>query len=308
MATHSCILAGRFHGQRRLAGYIVHAVIESDTTDQLNTAHVQCIFICCNSSKPDLKEWGFSSQRQFEFVSSRCLGAVSTPNTSKLVFGLKFLKSNRSIYLGHRFLIARLWFNILVREHPLITAATKIETNEEFFFPQFTLLLGFPCGSAGKESTCNAGDLGLIPGLGRSLGEGKGYPLQYSGLDNSMDCIVLGGRKELDMTKQLSLIIEHLASWGWGIALCMIPYHSASQIICEPPQTTVFVHISSELVTRKKMEFCLDCYCTIKSLEEFTNTHFLYTSQHVLVTNFVNQSANSTLSSTSLIHPTFGRP
>ena len=39
---------------------------------------------------------------------------------------------------------------------------------------------GFPCGSAGKESTCNAGDLNLIPGLGRSTGEGKGYPLQYS--------------------------------------------------------------------------------------------------------------------------------
>ena len=38
---------------------------------------------------------------------------------------------------------------------------------------------GFPCGSADKESTCNVGDLGLIPGLGRSLGEGKGYPLQY---------------------------------------------------------------------------------------------------------------------------------
>ena len=48
----------------------------------------------------------------------------------------------------------------------------------------------FPCGSAGKESTCNAGDLGLIPGMGRSPGEGNGYPLQYSGLENSMDCIV----------------------------------------------------------------------------------------------------------------------
>ena len=47
--------------------------------------------------------------------------------------------------------------------------------------------VGFPCGSAGKESTCNVGDLGLIPGLGRSPGEGKGYPLQYSGLENSMD-------------------------------------------------------------------------------------------------------------------------
>ena len=50
--------------------------------------------------------------------------------------------------------------------------------------------LGFPCGSAGKESTSNVGDLGSIPGLGRTPGEGKAYPLQYSGLKNSMDCIV----------------------------------------------------------------------------------------------------------------------
>ena len=49
-------------------------------------------------------------------------------------------------------------------------------------------------GSAGKESTCNAENLGSIPGLGRS-GEGKGYPLQYSGLENSMDCIVHGVAK-----------------------------------------------------------------------------------------------------------------
>jgi len=50
--------------------------------------------------------------------------------------------------------------------------------------------LDFPGGSAGKESTCNEGDLGSIPGLGRSPEEGKGYPLQYSGLGNSMDGIV----------------------------------------------------------------------------------------------------------------------
>ena len=48
---------------------------------------------------------------------------------------------------------------------------------------------GFPCGSAGKESACNAGDPGLIPGLERSPGEGKGYSLQYSDLENSMDCM-----------------------------------------------------------------------------------------------------------------------
>ena len=55
--------------------------------------------------------------------------------------------------------------------------------------------MGFPCVSAGKESACNAGDLGSIPGLGRSPGEGKGYPLQYTGLEDSVDCIVHGVTK-----------------------------------------------------------------------------------------------------------------
>ena len=53
---------------------------------------------------------------------------------------------------------------------------------------------GFSCDSAGKESACKVGDLGLIFGLGRSPGEGKGYPLQYSGLENSMDSIVHGSQ------------------------------------------------------------------------------------------------------------------
>ena len=68
--------------------------------------------------------------------------------------------------------------------------------------PAFTFLLsiyklykGLLCGLADKESACNVGDLGLIPGLGRSPGEGKGYPLQYSGLENSMDSIILGVTK-----------------------------------------------------------------------------------------------------------------
>ena len=51
---------------------------------------------------------------------------------------------------------------------------------------------GFPDSSVGKKSACSAGDLGSIPGLGRSPGEGKGYPLQYSGLENSIDYIVHG--------------------------------------------------------------------------------------------------------------------
>ena len=65
-------------------------------------------------------------------------------------------------------------------------------------------LLGFHRGSAGKESGGNAGDLGSIPGLGRSPREEIGYPRQYSGLEDSMDCIVHGVCKELATTKQLS--------------------------------------------------------------------------------------------------------
>ena len=70
----------------------------------------------------------------------------------------------------------RFWFESWVRK--ILWRRNRLLT------PVF---LGFPGGSDGKNSACNAGDLGLIPGLGKSPGEGNGYPLQYSGLENSMD-------------------------------------------------------------------------------------------------------------------------
>ena len=63
----------------------------------------------------------------------------------------------------------------------------------------------FPCGSAGKEYTCNVGDLGSIPGLGRFPGEGKGYRPQYSGLENSTDP---GGHNESDTTEPEQLLLS----------------------------------------------------------------------------------------------------
>ena len=72
--------------------------------------------------------------------------------------------------------------------------------------------MGFPCGSAGKEFACNAGDPGSIPGLERSLGEGKDYPLQYSGLENSMDCNPWV-HKELDTTEGLLLTHSYRRMW-----------------------------------------------------------------------------------------------
>ena len=84
--------------------------------------------------------------------------------------------------------------------------------------------LGFLGGSNGKESACNAGDLGLIPGSGRFLGEGNGYSFQYSCLENSIDrgssgAIFHGGHKELDTTEQLTLSILFHMTWNYFIRL-----------------------------------------------------------------------------------------
>ena len=83
------------------------------------------------------------------------------------------------------------------------------------FTDSLLALGGSPGGSAGRESACSAGDLGSIPSLGRSSG-GNGYPLQYSGLENSMDCIVRGVT-ESDTTEQLS----HIAS-------TLLPVHKST--------------------------------------------------------------------------------
>ena len=77
---------------------------------------------------------------------------------------------------------------------------------------------GFPRDSAGKESACNAGDLGSIPGLGRSPGEGKGYPLQYSGLENSMDCIVHGVAKSWTRLSDFHFTLLQLYAWASLVA------------------------------------------------------------------------------------------
>ena len=100
--------------------------------------------------------------------------------------------------------------------------------------------LSFPCGSACKESISNAGDLGSIPGLERYHGEGNGYPLQYSDLENSVD-YSSWGRKESDMTERFSLftflmlyIISHWLMiylfYSWNcvlLTLLSIPYSEA---------------------------------------------------------------------------------
>ena len=91
------------------------------------------------------------------------------------------------------------------------------------------VFLDFPCGSAGKESACNVGDLGLIPGLGRYPGEGTGYPLQYSGLEDSTDCIVHGVAKSQTRLSgfhfhfSLSLVLP--ASLIWEEQRWLFPFY-----------------------------------------------------------------------------------
>ena len=74
------------------------------------------------------------------------------------------------------------------------------------------VLLGFPCGSAGKESACNVGGLGLIPGLGKSPGEGNSYPLQCYGLEKSMDYIVYGVEKSRTQLSTFHFTLEQKES------------------------------------------------------------------------------------------------
>ena len=110
-----------------------------------------------------------------------------------LVFDLQVIhgESNR---MWPRTLIAQLVKKLpAVQENRLDSWVRKIRWRRDRL--PTPVFLGFPCGSVSKESAWNTRDLGSIPGLGRSPGEGKGYPLQYSGLENSMDYTVHGVAK-----------------------------------------------------------------------------------------------------------------
>ena len=91
-------------------------------------------------------------------------------------------------------LIAQLVKYLSAMQETLVRFLGQEDLLEKGYLPS-SVFLGFSCGSAGKESACNAGDLGSILGLGRSPREGEGYPLQYSGLENSIDCIAYGVAK-----------------------------------------------------------------------------------------------------------------
>ena len=87
------------------------------------------------------------------------------------------------------------WDTLDTRSSSKAEAMVMERLRRSCFLKHSTRSQGFPGGSVSKESACNVGDLDSITGFRRSPGEGKGYPLQYSGLENSMDCIVHGVTK-----------------------------------------------------------------------------------------------------------------
>ena len=93
-------------------------------------------------------------------------------------------------------------------------------------------LLGFPCGSVGKDTACNEGDLGSTPGLGRSPGEGKGYRLQYSGLENSIQS--MGSQR----------IRHHWVTFTFTFSfVCLLPWITVLQWPVIQSQKTSFIYV-----------------------------------------------------------------
>ena len=121
--------------------------------------------------------------------------------------------------------------------------------------------MGFPGSSAGRESACSVGELGLIPGLGRSPGERNSYPLQYSGLTNSMDYIVHGVAKSRTQLSDfhfhfwLSILIHtHTCSpvltmasgqpyWQGPDARLMVLMHFVPQALCSAPYINISLYL-----------------------------------------------------------------
>ena len=124
---------------------------------------------------------------------------------------------------------------ILFDDSSLCPLRSVVEHNQRVFF-SILYISGFPGDSAGKEFACKVGDLNLIPGLGRSPGEGNGYPLRYSGLENSMDCIV---HRVTKSRTWLSSFHFHLGSKPF-ICLLYI-FYCVSPFIC---LCFLFLHLS----------------------------------------------------------------
>ena len=137
-------------------------------------------------------------------------------------------------------------------------------------------MLGFPCGSAGKESTCNAGDLCSIPGLGTCPGEVKGYPLQYSGLENSTDCVVHRISKSWTWLSDFHFHLDPQIIESY----CPIPLFPRYSSFPLTPQLIPFVPIIKLVFNKKDVEYggfpCGSAVKTHLALTEEENATWSY--------------------------------
>ena len=168
----------------------------------LNDLYAFLLLMCLMSGWPQNQRGYKEIFPPLNHSALKCRGGMppkkdtSSADTSKVLSGKKTRKLPLSFNhsLSWASLIAQLVKNPPAMQRPWFDSwVGKIcWRRDRLPTPVF---LGFPCGSTGKESACNVGDLGLSPGLGSSRGEGKGYPLQYLGLENSTDYIVHGVAK-----------------------------------------------------------------------------------------------------------------
>ena len=185
MATHSSILAWKFYGQSSLGDYNPWDCKESDTTEVTEHTHTRmpCDWSQCKTTAIQFRPGPFKN---------KVLG-----HTTVLPWWLSWVKNLPTVQ--ETWVRSLGWVDTLEKErlptpvfwpgefHGLYSpwGGQESNTTEQRLFSCFFVFMGFPDSSVGKESAFNAGDCGSIPGLGRSPGERKGYPLQYSCLENS---------------------------------------------------------------------------------------------------------------------------
>ena len=162
--------------------------------------------------------------------------------------------------------ISRHWLRgIMVYQKEGTFRSHRWSLNTRFIFG-LVCQSGFPCGAAGKESTCNEGDLDLIPGSGRFPGEGNSYPLHYFGLEKSMDSIVHGIAKRRTQLSNFHFHFMARVSDRQSLTFCLSPYtlfqnrcSKASYCSCPSshhgPFLTCIIHFSNNLFLMDTFKF-----------------------------------------------------
>ena len=148
------------------------------------------------------------------------------------------------------------WFKTWFCPSYNLSGASPLPLNMGYLFlVRSNIFLGFPCGSAGKESICKVGDMDLIPELKRPPGEGKGYPLQYSGMENSMDSSVHGVSKSRKWLSHFPFPFQHSPVDGRSAANCSFYFLKEKMSTCPPTPLSCFIfsriisHLPSKMQT-----------------------------------------------------------